>query len=56
MTLKLCVQNWKLILQVLYIDTNSTNMKLYFDTNDGLSDSIKLCLSKYNNFTIKICL
>jgi hypothetical protein len=34
------------------IDTNSTNMKLYFDkinfdTNDSLGDSIKLCFSKY---------
>ena len=40
------------------IDTNSTNMKLYFDkinfdNNDGLSDSIKLCLSKYDNLYYK---
>jgi hypothetical protein len=40
------------------LDTNSTNMKLYFDkinfdNNDGLSDSIKLCLSKYDNLYYK---
>jgi hypothetical protein len=27
--------------------------KINFDTNDGLSDSIKLSLSKYNNFNYK---